>query len=125
MLLARSDPAKDVEILVLSHEVARGPHALTSTAKITPECPSRGMPGQLLAEITSCEHERGKRGRKPWRPRGLRCCMGDGGCLALRSRLAEEGFKPPRGALAEDRRLERRGKRRGRTTSGMDREDER
>ena len=30
--------------------------------------------------------------------------------LALRSRLAEEGFKPPRGALAEDRRLERRGK---------------
>src|SRR6185437_14487130 len=79
----------------------------------------------LLIEITSCEHERGKRGGKPWRPRGLRCCTRDGGCLALRSRLAEEGFKPPRGALAEDRRLERRGKRRGRTTSGMDREDER
>src|SRR3954453_12383217 len=85
---------------------------------------SRPHPADLV-EITSCEHERGKRGGKPWRPRGLRCCTRDGGCLALRSRLAEEGFKPPRGALAEDRRLERRGKRRGRTTSGMDREDER
>jgi hypothetical protein len=39
--------------------------------------------------------------------------MGDGG-LALQSRLAEEGSKPPRGALAEDRGLERRWKRRGR-----------
>ena len=45
--------------------------------------------------------------------------------LALRSQLAEAGFKPPRGALAEDRRLERRGKRRGVTASGVDREDER
>ncbi len=33
--------------------------------------------------------------------------------LALQSRLAEEGSKPPRGALAEDRGLERRRKRRG------------
>jgi len=42
-----------------------------------------------------------------------RCCMRDGGWLALQSRLAEEGSKPPRGALAEDRGLERRRKRRG------------
>ena len=47
------------------------------------------------------------------RSRGLRCCMGDGGLLALQSRSAEAGSKPPRGALAEDRGLERRGKRRG------------
>jgi len=35
--------------------------------------------------------------------------MRDGG-VALQSRPAEEGSKPPRGALAEDRGLERRGK---------------
>jgi hypothetical protein len=51
VLLARSDPAKDVEILVLSHEVARGPHALTSTAKITwnvrvAACSARSWPGR-------------------------------------------------------------------------------
>ena len=40
-------------------------------------------------------------------PCDLRCCMGDGGWLALQSRLAEEGSKPRQGALAEDRRLER------------------
>ena len=34
--------------------------------------------------------------------------------MALQSRLAEEDSKPPRGALAEDRGLERRRKRRGR-----------
>jgi hypothetical protein len=62
-----------------------------------------------------CEHERGKRGSNGrWRSRGLRCCTRDGGLLALQSRLAEEGSKPPRGALAEDRGLERRRKRRGR-----------
>ena len=33
--------------------------------------------------------------------------------LDLRSRLAGGGFKPPTGALAEDRGLERCGKRRG------------
>src|SRR5258707_12006824 len=33
----------------------------------------------------------------------LRCCMRDGGYMALRSRLAEGGSKPPRGELAEDR----------------------
>src|SRR5206468_1782050 len=90
--------------------------------------PPRSKPTYRPAAVTrkgSCEHERGKRGRYGWRSRRLRCCMGDGGCLALRSRLAGEGFKPPRGALAEDRRLERRGKRRGKTASGVDREDER
>src|SRR5450756_1692162 len=62
-----------------------------------------------------CEHERGKRGNdgRSWRSRGLRCWTSDGGCLALRSRRADGGSKPPRGALVNDRRLERRGKRRG------------
>src|SRR5664280_718451 len=62
-----------------------------------------------------CEHERGKRGNdgRSWRSRGLRCWTTDGGCLALRSRRADGGSKPPRGALVNDRRLERRGKRRG------------
>lgn len=59
-----------------------------------------------------------------WLLRWSWCCMRDGGCLALRSRRADEGFKPPRGALAEDRRLERRGKKaRQVIASGMDRED--
>ena len=49
---------------------------------------------------------------KEW-SRGLRCCRGDGGLVALQGRPAEAGSKPPRGALAEDRGLERRGKRRG------------
>src|SRR5664279_115997 len=59
-----------------------------------------------------CEHERGKRGNdgRSWRSRGLRCWTSDGGCLALRSRRADGGSKPPRGALVNDRRLERRGK---------------
>ena len=48
-----------------------------------------------------------------WRSRGLRCCLRDGGLWALQSRLTEEGSKPPRGALANDCRAERRGKRRG------------
>jgi hypothetical protein len=61
----------------------------------------------------SCEHERRKRGSEGWWLRGVRCCMGDGGLLVLQSRLAEDGSKPPRGALAEDRCLERRRKRRG------------
>ena len=43
----------------------------------------------------------------------MRCCTRDGDVLALKSRLAEEGSKPPRGALAEDRGLERRWKRHG------------
>lgn len=47
------------------------------------------------------------------RSRGRRCCTRDGGWLALQSRPAEEGSKPPRGALAEDRGPERRWKRRG------------
>ena len=49
----------------------------------------------------------------------------DGGCQALRSRPAGDGFKPPASALAEDRCGERRGKRRDVITSGVDREDER
>ena len=45
--------------------------------------------------------------------------------MALWSRPAGGGFKPPTGALAEDRCAERRGKRRGLIASGMGREDER
>jgi hypothetical protein len=55
----------------------------------------------------------------------MRCCRSDGGCLALWSRPTGGGFKPPTGALAEDRCAERRGKRRGSIASGMGREDER
>jgi hypothetical protein len=44
---------------------------------------------------------------------GPRCGTGDGGLLALRNRRADAGSKPPRGALAEYRRPERRWKRRG------------
>ncbi len=39
----------------------------------------------------------------------MQCCMKDGG-LALRSRPARGGFKPPHAALAEDCRGERWGK---------------
>src|SRR4051794_16579128 len=69
-----------------------------------------------------CEHERGG-----WMVavHRTRCCVRDGGLLALQSRSAGRGSKPPRAALAEDRCGERRGKRRGRTTSGEVREDER
>src|SRR6266540_6538465 len=47
---------------------------------------------------------------------GLLACgavRGDGGGLVLRCRPAGGGIKPPRGALAEDCRAKRRGKRRG------------
>src|ERR1017187_2603595 len=37
----------------------------------------------------------------------MRCCTRDEGLLALRSRPAGGGFKPPHAALAEDRRGER------------------
>ena len=40
----------------------------------------------------------------------VRCCVEDGGFVALRRRPAGGGVKPPRAALAEDRRGERRGK---------------
>jgi hypothetical protein len=40
----------------------------------------------------------------------VRCCVGDGGVVALRRRPVGGGVKPPRAALAEDRRGERRGK---------------
>ena len=33
----------------------------------------------------------------------MRCCAGDEGFVALRSRPAEGGFRPPHAALAEDR----------------------
>ncbi|CAI7973508.1 hypothetical protein FRAHR75_1060002 [Frankia sp. Hr75.2] len=49
----------------------------------------------------------------------------DGGCLALRGRPAEGGFKPPAAALVEDRCGERRGKSRGSTPAGVSRRDER
>src|SRR3972149_9868115 len=51
----------------------------------------------------------------------MRCCARDEG-LALRSRSAGGGSKPPRAALAEDRRGERRGKGAG-DASGGDQED--
>ena len=74
----------------------------------------------------TCEHERGRRGGDgKWRSRDPRCCTGDGGLLALQSRPAEAGSKPPRGALAEDRGLERRRKRHDLIVSGVDQEDER
>jgi hypothetical protein len=53
-----------------------------------------------------------------------RCCMDDEGFVAPRSRLAEGGSKPPRAALAEDRRGERSGRRRRFQVSGGDREGE-
>ena len=68
---------------------------------------------ERLSVSGRCEHERGKRGREGWWLRELRCCMRDGGLLVLQSRRADDGSKPPRGALAEDRCLERRRKRRG------------
>jgi hypothetical protein len=42
--------------------------------------------------------------------RSRHCSTGDGGLLALRDRPMGDGLKPPRAALAEDRRGERRGK---------------
>ena len=45
--------------------------------------------------------------------------------MALWSRPSGGGFKPPTGALAEDRCAERRGERRGLIASGAGREDER
>ena len=54
---------------------------------------------------------------------GLRwCCTGDEGLLALRSRPAGGGFKPPSAALAEDCRGERDGKG-ALEVSGGDQED--
>ena len=49
----------------------------------------------------------------------------DEGCMALRSRPAEGGFKPPTTALAEDRCGERRGKSRDWIPAGVSRGDER
>ena len=50
--------------------------------------------------------------------------MGDEGFVALRSRCVGRGFKPPRAALVDDRRGERRGKGAGHA-SGRDQEGER
>ncbi len=64
----------------------------------------KAFSNQLVARNRSCEYERGKRGR---RRDGVldepRCCTRDGGCLALRNRLAEAGSKPPRGLAVADR----------------------
>jgi hypothetical protein len=49
----------------------------------------------------------------------------DGGVLDLRGRLAGGGFKPPTGALAEDRGLNGVGKGAAVIASGVGREDER
>jgi hypothetical protein len=52
----------------------------------------------------------------------MRCCTGDEGLLALRSRPAGGGFKPPSAALAEDCCGERDGKG-AQDASGGDQED--
>jgi hypothetical protein len=70
--------------------------------------PAEDVFGGLVVNMNAGS-EAGKDGRL----RGRRCCMGDGGLLVLQSRRADDGSKPPRGALAEDRCLERRRKRRG------------
>jgi hypothetical protein len=49
----------------------------------------------------------------------------DEGCMALRSRPAEGGSKPPTTALAKDRCGERRGKSRDSIPAGVSRRDER
>ena len=49
----------------------------------------------------------------------------DEGCMALRSRPAEGGFKPPATALAEDRCGERRRRSRDLIPAGVSRRDER
>src|SRR5664279_2529973 len=60
----------------------------------------------VIVELVNM-NEGGRAVRMDGGPCDLRCCMGDGGWLALQSRLAEEGSKPRQWALAEDRRLER------------------
>src|SRR5260370_18325189 len=52
----------------------------------------------------------------------MRCCTGDEGLLALRSRPGGGGFNPPSAALAEDWCSERDGKG-AREASGGDQED--
>ena len=60
-----------------------------------------------------CEHERRKRGGQLVVVSVTAVLHGRWRLLALQGRLTEGGSKPPRGALAEDRGLERRGKRHG------------
>ena len=69
-----------------------------------------------------CEHERGR-----WSGGASLSAVlyGRWRLLALQSRSAGRGSKPPRAALAEDRCGERRGKRRDWIASGEVREDER
>src|SRR5215218_6210681 len=54
----------------------------------------------------------------------MRCCAGDGG-LALRSRPAGGGSKPPRAAPVKSRGGERRGKVAPQSAAGVDHEGER
>src|SRR5919197_6011421 len=54
----------------------------------------------------------------------MRCCAGDGG-LALRSRPAGGGFKPPRAASVKSRGGERRGKVAPVSAAGVSQEGER
>jgi hypothetical protein len=61
------------------------------------------MENEFLKKVRH-EHWRRSCGR---RLRGLWCCAEDGGLMALRSRPAGGGFKPPHAALAEDCRGER------------------
>jgi hypothetical protein len=70
--------------------------------------------GRRLGRRTGCEHEHGRRTKKL--KAGLRAVvlyeeMEEN--LDLRCRPAGGDIKPPRGALANDCRAERRGKRRG------------
>lgn len=83
------------------------------------ELEDRGV-GYVLAV---CEHERG--GQAVASLGFTVLCEEMEEFLDLRSRLVGGGFKPPTGALAEDRGLERCGKRRDVIGSGVGREDER
>src|SRR5450759_1141704 len=67
----------------------------------------RGSAASMVIVVLVNMNEGGRAVMMDGGPCDLRCCMGDGGWLALQSRLAEEGSKPRQGALAEDRRLER------------------
>src|SRR5674536_377494 len=99
-------------------DCARGQRLRNQPPAVPPRCP-------VVIVVLVNMNEGGRAVMMDGGPCDLRCCMGDGGWLALQSRLAEEGSKPPRGALAEDRGLERRWNRRDMIASGVDREDER
>src|ERR1035441_4263396 len=110
---------------------AIAPQALALRARPSGRQPRHALPPgdqststPTTTDARCCEHERRRRIVGRWWFRKLRCCRRDRG-LALWSRPAGGGFKPPTSALAEDRCGERRGKRRDSIASGVGREDER